>query len=115
MSAQEEKGSGSPGKEIDLELLAFIERYVNNPIKWEIVALFGKNPYTRDTASGIAQRLGRSPKIILPELFDLSLLGILEHKEMNGQAIFQLRAKKELWNMLFKFVNRFGQQLDTRW
>lgn len=105
MSTPEEKG-----KEIDLELLAFIERYANNPIKWEIVTFFGQNPYTRDSAFGIAQRLGRSPKIILPELFDLSLLGLLERKETNGQAIFQLRAKKELWNLLFKFINRFGSQ-----
>ena len=94
--------------EIDIALLAFIKRCVNSPVKQDIVVFFGQNPYTRDTASGVAQRIGRSLKIVLPELRDLVLLGVLEQTDLNGEMVYQLTVEKELRETTFRFVGHFS-------
>ena len=98
----------SSGNEVDIELLAFIERYAKTLIKWDILTFFGENPYTRDTASGIAQRIGRSPRIVLPELGDLVMLGLLEQTDLNDQRVYQLTTRMDLREMVFRFVERFS-------
>jgi len=98
-------------QEIDIALLAFIKRCVNSPVKWDIVVFFGQNPYTRDTALGVAQRIGRSLKIILPELRDLVLLSVLEQTELNGEMVYQLTMERELRETIFRFVEYFSARL----
>jgi hypothetical protein len=92
--------------EIDIELLAFVKRCVTSAVKRDIVVFFGQNPYTRDTASGVAQRIGRSLKIVWPELRDLVLLGLLEQADLNGETVYQLTVEKELRETTFRFVER---------
>ncbi len=94
--------------EIDIALLAFVRRCVNSAVKWDIVVFFGQNPYTRDTAVGVAQRIGRSLKIVLPELRDLVLLGVLEQTALNGEMVYHLTVERELRETTFRFVEHFS-------
>ncbi len=96
--------------EIDIALLAFLNRCVNSPVKWDIVVFFGQNPYTRDTAAGVAQRIGRSPRVVLPELRDLVLLGVLEQTDLNGEIVYHLTVEKELRETTARFVERFSDR-----
>jgi hypothetical protein len=113
MSAGEEHVSKEPASaqgpldEVDVGLLAFVERYATGVVKWDIIAFFGENPYTSDTARSIAQRIGRSLDIVLPELFDLAMVGLLERIKIDRTMVFQLTREKALRQTTFNFVRHF--------
>jgi glycosyltransferase involved in cell wall biosynthesis len=77
-------------------------------VKRGILTLFSENPYTMDTGSGIAQRIGRSPKTVLPQLDTLVTLGLLEQTELDDQKIYQLTTQKELREMVSSFAQLPG-------
>lgn len=95
-------------REVDIELLAFVERYVNSPVKWDIITFFGGNPYTRDTAVSIASRVGRDMSVVLPELGDLVMLEVLEQTKLDGKTVYHLTQEASLRQMAFRFVQHFG-------
>jgi len=80
-SSQNRRG---PEKEVDVDLLVFIERYASDLLKWDIISFFAQNPDLYDTADNIAQHVGRNPRAVRPELGDLVILGILEWGHLNG-------------------------------
>jgi hypothetical protein len=96
-----------PLKEVDVDLLAFVERYATGTVKWDIIAFFGENPYTGDTAKSIAQRIGRSLDIVLPDLIDLAMVGLLERIKIDGAVVFQLTRREALRQTTFNFVRHF--------
>lgn len=96
-----------PLEEVDVDLLAFVERYATGAVKWDIIAFFGENPYTGDTARSIAQRIGRSLDIVLPELIDLAMVGLLERIKIDGAVVFQLTQEQALRQTTFNFVCHF--------
>jgi hypothetical protein len=96
-----------PIEEVDVDLLAFVERYATGAVKWDIIAFFGENTYTGDTARGIAQRIGRSLDIVLPELVDLAMVGLLERIKIDGAVVFQLTQEQALRQTTFNFVRHF--------
>jgi len=96
-----------PLDEVDVNLLAFVERYATGAVKWDIIAFFGENPYTSDTARSIAQRIGRSLDIVLPELIDLAMVGLLERIVIDGAVVFQLTQEQALRQTTFNFVRHF--------
>ncbi|MGC8839297.1 MAG: hypothetical protein ACP5UM_12875 [Anaerolineae bacterium] len=94
-----------PGEfEVDVELLAFAHRYATGPIKWDILVFFGENPYTQDTAEAIARRIGRRAPAVLRELFDLSLMGVLERRRLNGNVVFALSRSPRIQRTLRRLV-----------
>ncbi len=95
-------------REIDIELLAFVERYATSPVKWDLIVFFGENAYTRDTAFSIASRIGRDMKIVLPELGDLVVLGLLEQTKINGETVYHLTQEPSLRQAAFRFVRYFS-------
>ena len=94
-------------REVDLELIAFLERYASSLIKWDIVMFFAQNPYTRDTSDNIALRLGRDRKAIALELYDLALLGFLEREVIDDTPVYRLTSdailRKLAWRMSQKY------------
>jgi hypothetical protein len=96
-----------PLEEVDVDLLAFVERYATGTVKWDIIAFFGENPYTGDTARGIAQRIGRSLDVVLPELVDLAMVGLLEQIKIDGAVVFQLTQEQTLRQTTFNFARHF--------
>ena len=90
--------------EIDVELLAFAQRYATGPVKWDILVFFGENPYGRDTAGSIAHRIGRRVPAVTRELYDLSFMGVLERLHMNGSVVFALSTSSKIRKTLSRFV-----------
>ncbi len=74
----------SPGKEVDVDFLVFVERYATDLLKWDILTFFGHNADFCGSTTQIAQRIGRSTLTIRPELRNLALLGILEQTQIEG-------------------------------
>lgn len=96
--------------EVDMELLAFAHRYATGPIKWDILIFFGENPYTQDTAEAIARRIGRRAPAVLRELFDFSLMGVLERRRLDGNVVFALSRSPKIWRTLRRFVDEGQEQ-----
>ena len=98
----------SPGKEVDVDLLVFVERYATDLLKWDILTFFAHNPNFSAPASQIARQIGRSTYSIQPELGDLALLGILVQVQAPGDQItYQLTQTPHLRRVILKFANQW--------
>jgi hypothetical protein len=91
-------------KELDVDLLVFIERYANDLIKWDLISFFAQNPDLYDTASNVAHHIGRSLRAVRSELSDLVMLGILEWDSLNGDHIYKLTQRPDLRRLALKFA-----------
>jgi hypothetical protein len=95
-----------PSNEIDIELLAFMERYATNLARWDLLLYFGRNPSARDTAHGIARQVGRRTRIIRKELDDLTLLGILHTHENGRGMLYSLTRSPKTRRAITRFAQR---------
>lgn len=101
----------TPTKEVDVDLLVFVERYATDLLKWDILTLFARNPSFSASAAQIAQGIGRNTYLVQPELGDLALLGILEQTVGPGNEImYQLTPKPHLRRVILKFADQLADQ-----
>jgi len=101
----------APTKEVDVDLLVFVERYATDLLKWDILTFFARNPGFSAPAAQIAQRIGRNVYLVQPELGDLALLGILEQTPGSGnQMMYQLTPKPHLRRVILKFADQLADQ-----
>ena len=95
-----------PTKEVDVDLLVFIERYATDLLKWDILTFFGHNPDFVGTTTQIADNIGRRSPSIQPELGDLALLGILEQTPaQNGPTLYKLSQDPHLRQLTLKLAD----------
>ena len=92
--------------EIDVELLAFAERYATNLARWDLLVYFGRNPSARGTAHDIALEIGRRPRIIQKELDDLTYLGILRARENSHGLRYEMARAPKTRQMIMRFAQR---------
>lgn len=79
--------SANQTREIDIEFLTFVERYVTNLTRWDVLIFFGSDPAAEENASGIAAKIGRLANPLEKELNDLVYLGVLNsHKNGLGMV-----------------------------
>ena len=96
-----------PSKEIDLELLIFVERYVTNLMKWDLLTYFGNNPSMKKDAQGVAKVIGRSHKAVRSELGDLAVLDLLQKSNGDSRApTYTLTHDRLLRSQIIKFANQ---------
>ncbi len=100
--------SVKPSREIDVELLAFIERYATNLARWDLLAFFGRNPSACDTASGIAAQIGRRPRIVQKELDDLAYLGLLRAHSNGPGMRYELAHTQKTRRTVMRFARRLA-------
>ena len=96
-------------REIDVDLLVFIERYASDLLKWDLISFFAQNPDLYDTAENVARRVGRNPRVVRSELGDLVMLGVLERDQLSGDYVYHLTQRPDLRRLALKFA----QHLDT--
>lgn len=77
-------------QEIDLELFTFIERYVTNLVRWDLLIFFGRHPAMHLEAPQVARRIGRSSRLVQKELDDLVYLGIVRVYRTDSQVQYGL-------------------------
>ena len=97
-----------PGKEVDIALLVFIERYANDLLRWDLISFFAQNPDLYDTADNVARSVGRDPRVVRSELGDLVILGILEWDNQHGDHMYQLTQHPDLRRLALKFANHLN-------
>jgi hypothetical protein len=95
-----------PSNEIDVELLAFMERYATNLARWDLLLFFGRNPSARDTALGIARQLGRRTRVVRKELDDLTFLGVLRTHENGYGMQYELARARKTRRTIVRFAQR---------
>jgi hypothetical protein len=101
----------APGKEVDVDLLVFVERYATDLLKWDILTFFAHNPNFSAPAAQIARQIGRSSYSIQPELGDLALLGILEQSPgLDDQIAYQLTRSPQVRRVILKFAIQWTDQ-----
>jgi len=93
-----------PTKELDLDLLVFVERYATNLLKWDLLTYFGRHPDETRTAPEIASLLGRSERVLRPELGDLVMLGLLEQTNGAASPRYRLTHNHPLRSLIQKFA-----------
>ena len=104
-SVQTPKG---PGKEVDIDLLVFIERYANDLLKWDLISFFAHNPNLCGTAENVARSVGRDPRVVRSELGDLVMLGVLEWDNLDGDQIYHLTQCPDLRRLALKFARHLN-------
>ncbi len=106
VSSQSRKGST---KEVDVDLLVFIERYASDLLKWDLISFFARNPDLYDTADNVARHVGRNLRVVRPELGDLVMAGILDRYRLNGgDHIYQLTRRSDLRKLALKFARHLN-------
>ncbi len=92
--------------EIDIELLAFVERYATNLTRWDILILFGQNPLLSESAPSVARRLGRRTRALEKELEDLAYLGVLS-AHFNGRGtVYELTGNPGIHRTLTRLAGQ---------
>jgi hypothetical protein len=97
-----------PGKEVDIALLVFIERYANDLLKWDLISFFAHNPDLCGTAEHVAHGVGRDPRVVRAELGDLMMLGVLEQDRLDGVQTYQLTQRPKLRQLALKFAQHLN-------
>jgi hypothetical protein len=96
------------GKEVDIDLLVFIERYANDLLKWDLISFFARNPDLIDTSANVARGVGRDQRAVRSELGDLVILGILERDKLDGDHIYHLTRRSDLRRLALKFAQHLN-------
>jgi len=97
-----------PGKEVDIALLVFIERYANDLLKWDLISFFAHNPDLCGTAENVAHGVGRDPRVVRAELGDLVMLGVLEQNRLDGDQTYHLTQRPSLRHLVLKFAQHLN-------
>jgi hypothetical protein len=94
-----------PSREIDVAFLVFVERYASDLLRWDILSFFAQHPDMYASASQVAQKVGRSPHSVRPELGDFVLLGILNQRQLHqGPTLYRLTEAPHLRKLALKFA-----------
>ena len=102
--------------EIDLDLFVFIERYVTNPIKWDILMHFGKAPHSTSNTQDLAQSLGRNYPITRRNIGDLALFGILTIVDTQAPSFeYRLSDDPSIRAQVIKLAQSTDSRLAERW
>ncbi len=96
--------SGRVYLEMDPELRAFLERYVDSFAKVELLRFFHDHPHSIDTAETIASATGRDVESLCPELNDLAATGLIQRTQMGEVTVYALDSSPEVWERLHRFV-----------
>ena len=93
----------SEPREIDIELITFVERYVTNLARWDLLSYFGQNPTTLTNALGLAREIGRNKNTVQKELDDLSFLGVLRASENGKGTMYELSRTPQTRRAVIRF------------
>ena len=98
----------SQSREIDIEMITFVERYVTNLARWDLLSYFGQNPMARTNALGLARQIGRNKNTVQKELDDLSFLGVLRASENGKGTKYELSRTRQTRRAVIRF-SRCGE------
>ena len=92
-------------KEIDIDLMTFVERYATNLTRWDVLIYFGRNPEASDSVDMIARKVGRRPTVVVKELDDLTYLGILCTRQNGHGMLYELAPLKDMRRIITRLAD----------
>ncbi len=92
------------------QLEGFIRKYITSFVKWDLVVFFCKNPGVANTATALANRLGRKPSDVSRALEDLAQDGLLAREAADTDSEYRFSTPEHLSSMVHEFV----AALETR-
>lgn len=95
--------------QMNSELEAFVNNYVDTFVAWDLLALFHKNPQLKETVSQLALRLGRKEKDVEEGAKRLTEKGILTATQ-SASPLYIYDPPAELRQKIDKFITA----LDAR-
>lgn len=90
-------------EQMNSELEAFVNNYVDTFVAWDLLALYHKNPRLKDTVSQLAQRLGRKEEDVEDGVKQLTKKGILTAVQ-SASPLYTYDPPAELRQKIDKFV-----------
>lgn len=96
--------------QLDIKLEKFIEKHVNSFIKWDLLVFFHENPGAADTATSLANRLGRRPEDVRKALDEFGEGGILTTQADDPNVIYQYQPSPKIQPLIEAFI----KSLDSR-
>ena len=97
--------------DIDPDLLGCLRTQVNSFVKWDLVYFFHRNPYTMDTAEGIARNIGRNVGCIQTDLAELTADGILVKHRFGEMVVYAYSEASGVRDIVRRLVEASGDQL----
>lgn len=94
-----------PLDEIDVEILDFVDRYIDQFVAWDILAYFHENPDVERKPSGIAMDLGRKTAMVEPSMEMFVRKGILDREpDEAGEPTYRYAAQAGFRENMDAFV-----------
>ncbi len=100
-------------RDMDPELLEFLQLYVDSFVKWDLLYFFHENPHTIDTVENIARYAGRTPAAVHSALQELAQRRLLEETEMGEMVVYALTPNPQKRAQLEQFI-RAGEDRQFR-
>lgn len=88
----------------DPHLIDFVQKVVNNFVRWDLVRFFNDNPHVRETAQNIALYTGRDLLPVETELRALVGAGVLQSVRPGSVEVFSLSQEPTVRDLVSRFV-----------
>lgn len=89
---------------------AFIDKYVDSFLAWDVIVLFSHNPGLRDGAEEIAKFLGRKPEDLEEALEGLVKKGLIESACSEKSEVYFYNPSHQLARQVAEFVKVLGSR-----
>jgi hypothetical protein len=86
------------------DLMAFVNKYVDSFVKWDLMRFFHENPHTIDAVDNIARYIGRDAEVVDKELAELAERGFLEEVLMEKLTVYALTSDLGMQKKLARFI-----------
>ncbi|MDY0019671.1 MAG: hypothetical protein RBT47_06705 [Anaerolineae bacterium] len=96
--------TGRVFRDMDPDLLEFLNSYIDTFVKWDLLSFFYNNPHTIDTVDNIARYAGRDEETVQQELTGLAAKGLLEETKMGELVVYALTPNLKIRDQLSRFV-----------
>lgn len=98
------KNSFNPNNlQLNEEVEAFVNKYIDSFVTWDLIVFFNHNPNVFDTSNNIARKIGRNEEEVsaaLEELKNKNVLNLLN----KTPRIYTFEPSNEIKQMIGKFV-----------
>ncbi len=87
-----------------MESMAFVRKYIDSFLEWELIILFHFNPGIREEDNGIARLVGRNQEDVRKTLKKMCEKGLVQGELIDGKDFYFYNPTIELKNLISNFI-----------
>jgi hypothetical protein len=95
---------------LDAEMRAFIEQYIDSFLAWDLLVFFFSNPQVVETVAGLALRLGRKAQDVKVAVLLLAEKGIVTIASIDPET-FCYSPSEEQKKLIERFITQTADQI----